>query len=72
MQSEMRLDSGSKVARTKTEVPTSHLPEGLAFNDKKFETAKTCLAFTYLREISSGQQSLASQSIPTGTGSSPG
>jgi hypothetical protein len=36
-------------------------PEGLAFTGKKFETATTCLAFNYLREISSGQSSLASR-----------
>jgi hypothetical protein len=36
-------------------------PEGLAFDGKKFETAKTCLAFSYLRAISLGQSSLASR-----------
>jgi site-specific DNA recombinase len=36
-------------------------PDGLAFDGQKFETAKTCLAFTYLREISSGRSSLASR-----------
>ncbi len=40
-------------------------PDGLAFDGKKFETANTCLAFSHLREISSGQSSLASQSIPS-------
>jgi hypothetical protein len=36
-------------------------PEGLAFDGRKFETAKTCLAFSYLRELSSGQSILASR-----------
>ncbi len=36
-------------------------PAGLTFDGKEFGTAATCLAFSYLREISSGQSCLASR-----------
>lgn len=36
-------------------------PKGLAFDGEKFGTAETCLAFSYLRDISSGGSSLASR-----------
>jgi site-specific DNA recombinase len=36
-------------------------PEGLVFEGKSFRTATTCIAFSYLQEISSGESSLASR-----------
>ena len=36
-------------------------PDGLKFDGKQFGTATTCLAFSYLREISVGNSSLASR-----------
>jgi site-specific DNA recombinase len=36
-------------------------PSGLTFDGQRFGTAKTCLAFSYLQEISSGDSSLASR-----------
>jgi len=40
-------------------------PEGLTFDGENFGTAATCLAFSYLREVSQCNVSLASQSIPS-------
>ncbi len=39
----------------------SLFPEGLAFDGKEFGTARTCLAFSYLRQISSRDSRLASR-----------
>jgi len=39
----------------------SLFPEGLAFDRNEFETARTCLAFSYLRQISSRDSRLASR-----------
>jgi len=36
-------------------------PEGLAFDGEGFGTPATCLAFSYLREVSSRKSSLASR-----------
>ena len=36
-------------------------PEGLEFNGESYRTATTCIAFSYLQEISSGESSLASR-----------
>ena len=36
-------------------------PEGINFAGKRFGTARTCLAFSYLREVSSRKVSLASR-----------
>ena len=36
-------------------------PDGLIFDGKSYRTATTCIAFSYLREISSGDSSLASR-----------
>jgi len=40
-------------------------PNGLRFDGKSFGTFTTCIGFNYLRGISSGDSSLASQSIPS-------
>jgi hypothetical protein len=40
-------------------------PNGLIFNGETYRTAETCLAFSYLKGISEGDSSLASQSIPS-------
>jgi hypothetical protein len=40
-------------------------PNGLVFDGDTYRTAETCLVFSYLREISEGNSSLASQRIPT-------
>ena len=39
----------------------SLFPDGLAFDGIEFETARTCLAFSYLRQISSEDSRLASR-----------
>lgn len=36
-------------------------PEGLTFDGEKFGTAATCMAFSYLQQVSVGQSSLASR-----------
>jgi hypothetical protein len=36
-------------------------PDGLIFDGESYRTATTCLAFSYLREISAGDSSLASR-----------
>jgi hypothetical protein len=40
-------------------------PEGITFDGKRFGTATTCFAFSYLEGISKVGSSLASQSIPS-------
>jgi hypothetical protein len=40
-------------------------PEGVTFDGERFGTPATCLAFGYLREVSRGKVSLASQSTPS-------
>ena len=39
----------------------SLFPEGLAFDGQEFGTARTCLAFSYLRQVSSRNSRLASR-----------
>ncbi len=39
----------------------SLFPEGLAFDGQEFGTARTCLAFNYLRQVSSRNSRLASR-----------
>jgi hypothetical protein len=36
-------------------------PEGLTFDGERFGTATTCLAYSYLQQVSVGQSSLASR-----------
>jgi len=45
----------------KIKFQTVLFPDGLKFNGEKFGTAKTCYAFSYLREISRPDSSLASR-----------
>jgi hypothetical protein len=40
-------------------------PSGLVFDGESYRTAPTCIAFSYLKGISEGKSSLASQSIPS-------
>jgi len=40
-------------------------PNGLVFDGESYRTAPTCIAFSYLQDISEGKSNLASQSIPS-------
>lgn len=40
-------------------------PDGLIFGGESYRTATTCLAFSYLRDVSASNSSLASQNVPT-------
>jgi hypothetical protein len=45
----------------KQRFPSALFPKGLAFDGERFGTAPTCLAFSYLREVSRPNSSLASR-----------
>jgi hypothetical protein len=44
-------------------------PNGLVFDGESYRTAETCLAFSYLQAISSGDSSLGPKAFRLGTGS---